>query len=814
MTSRSTRSGAGSPTAAGGQYQLLDGMDAPLRARGGASPRARSPRSDGASTTAALSFSTAAVSADAALDDADEVEGIAAPGDDEPPPVEEEEEEDILDRLRRGAAAIQARRGADDAADDAVDAPVDEEPAEEAGEEDILDRLRREQAPLQARSPADDAGDALLTVADLGDWSGAADDAAPAQSPRADDAASLSDDDTGASASYSADFLPEPDRAPPRRADDAPPSDDGREETPAQSPRARATTRRLRARVRHAGAAHGRGPRRLVGRRRRRRAGAPAAIVTFRSLGSLGGGRGAGAPLVHRRGRGVDDESSRDNTPATPPRDDSSYEDDFAPDPPPHASPKRTRSRGAPARRASPSARSPRRSTATRTSGFREHRGGQRGRHLRGRLRRRRPRAARRRRLRARRPPRRRLLLVLSRELLRDDERRRDRLGLRLRRPSGDERRSCRAAPSASRPRPSSASSPRRASGSIGADSEYSEDFAEDDAARPTDEAVVLGAQRVVPPRAGGDARRRRRGRGLGGGDAAGARARRGVLRGRFRAPGRAGLRAAPRDRRRAASDWPGPPRAAAAAAARRPRRPDEPQLGGARARAAGARARLPLRAAVAAQLRGERRPRRAAPRAARSRFHATPAALDRVKIKASLALLRTTHDRVNSEALAAFEASLPGGPIREDDPATKQRRLAGRLRADAAQRYVESDEFYARSALLGDGFAMLGESMAEASAEHRRRTEERDASRALSITRNSSSPLDEAVATMDETRENVASYMADVAADPKRAAFRDEVPCACCTAGRAPGLRVGAVPARGDCHRGVCLLIFNHASS
>ena len=101
---------------------------------------------------------------------------------------------------------------------------------------------------------------------------------------------------------------------------------------------------------------------------------------------------------------------------------------------------------------------------------------------------------------------------------------------------------------------------------------------------------------------------------------------------------------------------------------------------------------------------------------------------------------------------------------------------MAGRLRADAAQRYVESDEFYARSALLGDGFAMFGESFAEAREEHRRRTEERDASRALSITRISSSPLDEAVATMDETRENVASYMADVAADPKRAAFRDEI--------------------------------------
>ena len=135
---------------------------APLPASGGASPRARSPRSDGASMTAALSFSTAAVSADAALDDADEVESVAAPGDDEPPV--EEEEEDVLDRLRRGAAAIQARRGADDAspseasyvADDEPAATAEEEePQEEeesqaaAEEEDILDRVRLQQAPLQ-----------------------------------------------------------------------------------------------------------------------------------------------------------------------------------------------------------------------------------------------------------------------------------------------------------------------------------------------------------------------------------------------------------------------------------------------------------------------------------------------------------------------------------------------------------------------------------------------------------------------------------------------------------------------------------------
>ena len=215
---------------------------APLPASGGASPRARSPRSDGASTTAALSFSTAAVSADAALDDADEVESVAA--------------------------------------------PVDDEPVEEEEEEDILDRLRREQAPLQAHSPADDAGDALLTVADLGNWSDAADDAAPAetsaQSPRADDVASLSDDGTGVSASYSADFLPEPDRAE-ALDDDASPSDDGREEMPAQSPRASdysddfapASGTPALLTVADLGDWSG--------------AGAPAAIVTFRSLGGLGG---------------------------------------------------------------------------------------------------------------------------------------------------------------------------------------------------------------------------------------------------------------------------------------------------------------------------------------------------------------------------------------------------------------------------------------------------------------------------------------------------------------------------------------------
>ena len=66
----------------------------PERGSGGASPRARSPRSDGASATAALSFSTAAVSADAALDDADEVESVAAPVDDEPAAAAEEEEEE------------------------------------------------------------------------------------------------------------------------------------------------------------------------------------------------------------------------------------------------------------------------------------------------------------------------------------------------------------------------------------------------------------------------------------------------------------------------------------------------------------------------------------------------------------------------------------------------------------------------------------------------------------------------------------------------------------------------------------------------
>jgi hypothetical protein len=749
---------------------------APLPASGGASPRARSPRSDGASTTAALSFSTAAVSADAALDDADEVESVAAPGDDEPPPVEEEEE-DILDRLRRGAAAIQARRGADDA-DDAVDAPVDEEPAEEAGEEDILDRLRREQAPPQARSPADDAGDALLTVADLGDWSGAADDAAPAetQSPRADDAASLSDDGTGVSASYSADFLPEPNRA--ETLDDAPPSDDDREETPAQSPRASDYSDDFAP-----------------------AAGTPA-LLTVADLGDWSGAADDAAPAppppsspseaseaseaaaarARRWSIGEAAPSSDDKTPpATPPRDDSSYEDDFAPD---TASPRisqedveEPRSPGTTGLAVGTlveaiygdtdewfpgtieAANADGTYAVAYDDGDREprvdaafvrvvlHGGASSSSSSSG----------------------------SSYATTSDDEASASAYATTT---SGDEDEAATSAASGSAgvsaSAASSASSPRRASGSIGADSEYSEDFADDDAARPIDEAaVVLGAQRVGPraPAATRD-------------DAAAAAASAAATQ---RALAR--VEASYENDDFELPDAPDFVRRLAIGVGRRigmgryvpPPPPPHITLDARTSRSLATRVRerpVPepvcrYARRVAAQLRGER-PRRAAPRAARSRFHATPAALDRVKIKASLALLKTTHDRVNSEALAAFEASLPGGPIREDDPATKQRRLAGRLRADAAQRYVESDEFYARSALLGDGFAMLGESMAEASAEHRRRTEERDAS--LSIRRDFSCPLDEAVATMDETRENVASYMADVAADPKRAAFRDEV--------------------------------------
>ena len=110
----------------------------------------------------------------------------------------------------------------------------------------------------------------------------------------------------------------------------------------------------------------------------------------------------------------------------------------------------------------------------------------------------------------------------------------------------------------------------------------------------------------------------------------------------------------------------------------------------------------------------------------------------------------------------------------------------------------MESDEFYARSALLGDGFAMsragAAESLADtvASAEHRRRTEDpRRVAVHLAISAELHVPARRAaVATMDETRENVASYMADVAADsrpaPRSIMFRDDnnESYACCTAG------------------------------
>ena len=150
---------------------------------------------------------------------------------------------------------------------------------------------------------------------------------AAAQSPRADDAASLSDDGTGASASYSADFLPEPDAA--ETLDDAPPSDDGREETPAQS-----RARRLLDDFAPA-------------------AGTPA-LLTVADLGDWSGAADDAAPAPpppsspqkprkpRRRPRRARRWSSartrvvvvvRGRTPpTTPPRDDSSYEDDFAPD--------------------------------------------------------------------------------------------------------------------------------------------------------------------------------------------------------------------------------------------------------------------------------------------------------------------------------------------------------------------------------------------------------------------------------------------------------------------------------------------------
>ena len=180
----------------------------------------------------------------------------------------------------------------------------------------------------------------------------------------------------------------------------------------------------------------------------------------------------------------------------------------------------------------------------------------------------------------------------------------------------------------------------------------------------------------------------------------------------------------------------------------------------------------------VAAQLRGERRPRRAAASRA-ARFGITPAALDRVKIKASLALLKTTHDRVNSEALgpsrrrcrAAHPRGRPG-----DEAAALGGALAGRRAAAlrgvgrvlrAAPQLGELHEVYR---------AVLSQVPARADV---CRTEEHDA---LTVDgRHSSQPLDEAVAVERKSRilHGRRGRGPEARGVPRRRFW------ACCTAGR-----------------------------
>ena len=326
MTSRSTRSGAGSPT-------IREQRTVPATRRNGPKcPQAAAPRPararrapTGPRRPPRCPFRRRRCPPTPRSTTRMKSRGVPAPGGDEPPP---EERRRRTSSTACGAGRRRSRRGAAPTtrADDAVDAPVDEEPAEEAGEEDILDRLRREQAPPQARSPADDAGDALLTVADLGDWSrrrgrrGAGGDAEPARRRRG-----LALRRRHRSVGLLFGGLPA--GAGPRR-------DARRRGDAGAEPARERLLRRLRARRRrlsNAGAAHGRGPRRLVGRRRRRGAGARPPSSPSPSEASE-----AAAARARRWSIGEDAASSDVDAarpaPATPPRDDSSYEDDFAPD--------------------------------------------------------------------------------------------------------------------------------------------------------------------------------------------------------------------------------------------------------------------------------------------------------------------------------------------------------------------------------------------------------------------------------------------------------------------------------------------------
>ena len=171
----------------------------PLPERGGgASPRARSPRSDGASTTAALSFSTAAASAEARLE-ADAVEAVAAPG----AGAVDAEEDDILDRLRSEQAF--PRRGAVASFDGSDGASYSADFASPRASEDASTPGRRSFATA-ADACASADGEHPAESDDGTDASDAdpATEETPPQSPRASDS---SEDFAAASGSHGGGLL-------------------------------------------------------------------------------------------------------------------------------------------------------------------------------------------------------------------------------------------------------------------------------------------------------------------------------------------------------------------------------------------------------------------------------------------------------------------------------------------------------------------------------------------------------------------------------------------------------------------------------
>jgi hypothetical protein len=156
---------------------------------------------------------------------------------------------------------------------------------------------------------------------------------------------------------------------------------------------------------------------------------------------------------------------------------------------------------------------------------------------------------------------------------------------------------------------------------------------------------------------------------------------------------------------------------------------------------------------------------------------------VQRAKIGAIRARLGAAEDAADAAARAAFEAS--GPEPRDATAGAFARRAASRIRAETATRFVESDAFAERAAVLGDGSAMLGEALedsrqrAEARAAAAKEAERAAEGRRLAgaADEEPEDPRHAAIRRqLAETRRLVRSYERDVADDPKRAAFRDGV--------------------------------------